>query len=82
MTILAIVQSQKTHLPSLRMLSFRDCTIYHSSEKLVLLLKVSMEQVNPLHTTGLFQYPPKTLENQSFLMFSGCIERDQWHEMV
>ena len=39
MTILAIVQSQKTHLPSLRMLSFRDCTIYHSSEKLVFIIE-------------------------------------------
>ena len=34
--------------------------------------------VNPFHTTGLFL----TLHSHiSFFMFSGGIERDQWHEM-
>ena len=34
--------------------------------------------VIPLHATGLFLYPPKTY---GFVMLSGGIERDQWHEM-
>ena len=36
---------------------------------------------NPFHATDLFRYPLETSENQNFLMFSGGIERDQWHEM-
>ena len=35
-------------------------------------------RVNTFHTTGLFLYPLKTY---GFLMFSGVIERDHWHEM-
>ena len=36
-------------------------------------LRVSGKKlINPFHATGLFRYP---------LMFSGGIERDQWHEM-
>ena len=30
---------------------------------------------NPFHVTGLFLYPLKTSENQSFLVFSGGIEQ-------
>ena len=30
---------------------------------------------------GLFLYPQKHQEISSFLIFSGGIERDQWHEM-
>ena len=37
--------------------------------------------INPFHATGLFLYPLKTSENVKFLMFSGGIERDQWHKM-
>ena len=36
---------------------------------------------NLFHATDLFWYPLKTSENQMFLMFSGGIKRDQWHEM-
>ena len=38
-------------------------------------------KVNPFNATGLFQYPLKTSQTRGFLMFSGGIERDQWHEM-
>ena len=38
--------------------------------------------VNPFHATGLFRYSP---ENRKSLvlgfLFSGVIERDQWHKM-
>ena len=34
--------------------------------------------INPFHATGPFRYPLKTSEH---LMFSGGIERGQWHEM-
>ena len=33
---------------------------------------------NPYHTIGLFLYPLKT---KSFRMFSGGVERDQWHDV-
>ena len=33
--------------------------------------------INSFHATGLFLYPLKT---SGFLMISGGIERDQWHE--
>ena len=33
-----------------------------------------------LDTAGLFLNPIKT-ENQGFFMFSGGVEKDQWHEM-
>ena len=36
------------------------------------------QDLNPFHASGLFLYPLKT---RGFLMFSGGIERDQWHEM-
>ena len=36
--------------------------------------------LNPFYATSFFQCSPKALENQSF-MFSGDIERDQWHEL-
>ena len=45
-------------------------------------MKVS-QTVNPFHATDLFLYPMKKSENLCvFFMFSGDIERDQWHEMV
>ena len=34
-----------------------------------------------LDTAGLFLNPIKTSENQGFFMFSGGVEKDQWHEM-
>ena len=34
--------------------------------------------VNLFYTTGLFLYPLKT----SGFLFSGGVERDQWHEMI
>ena len=37
--------------------------------------------VNPLLTAGLFQYLPKYQKTPGFWMFSGGIERNQWHEM-
>ena len=43
--------------------------------------KISRTLTHPFHATNLFRYPLKTLENKGFLMFSGGIERDQWHEM-
>ena len=36
-----------------------------------------MKLVNPFHAS-LFRHPLKT---KGFLMFSGGIDRDQWHEM-
>ena len=41
----------------------------------------NIQNLNPFHATDLFRYPLKTSENKGFLMFSGGIERDQWHEM-
>ena len=35
-----------------------------------------MKWINPFHANMLFLYPLKTSENQSFLTFSGGIERD------
>ena len=40
----------------------------------------SGEWINPFHTTGLFLYLLKRSES-GFLMFSGGIERDEWHEI-
>ena len=37
--------------------------------------------INTFHATSLFLYSLKILENQSFLMFSGGIDTDQWHKM-
>ena len=36
-----------------------------------------------IHTTGLFLYyiPYKQPKTRGFQRFSGCVERDQWHEM-
>ena len=36
---------------------------------------------NLFHATGLFLYPLKTSENQSFSDFLGGIERGMWYEM-
>ena len=35
---------------------------------------------NSFHVAGIFLYSLKT-ENQSFLIFSGGIEKDQWYGM-
>ena len=43
-------------------------------------LQFHLIMFNPFHATGLFLCPLK-IENQRFLMFSGGIGRDQWHEM-
>ena len=40
--------------------------------------EVQIWWVNAFHATGLFSIP---LETSGFLMLSGGIERDQWHEM-
>ena len=37
-------------------------------------------RVNPFQTEGLFLYPPENRKS-GFLMFSGGIERNQWHKM-
>ena len=39
--------------------------------------KAELKLINPFHASGLFWYPL----TRGFLMFSGGIERDQWHEM-
>ena len=36
---------------------------------------------SPFHATCLFLYPLEASENLWFLMVSGDIERDLWHEM-
>ena len=38
---------------------------------------IRTKAINPFHAIVLFLYPLKTLE---FLMFSGVIEREQWHD--
>ena len=57
---------------------------YLSSIKLVLKSLVKIELIfnrfNPFNVNGLFLYPWKQ-RISGFLMFSGCIKRDQWHEM-
>ena len=37
--------------------------------------------INPFYTTSIFCTPWKHWKASGFLMFSGRIERDQWHEM-
>ena len=44
-------------------------------------IKEDADHFNPFHATGLFRYSLKTSENLWFFIFSGGIERDQWHEM-
>ena len=39
------------------------------------------KNINSFHATGLFPYSMKTAENLLFFLFSGIIERDQWHKM-
>ena len=38
--------------------------------------------INPIHTTGFFQFSTLKISEKTsaFLMFSGGIERDQWHD--
>ena len=43
--------------------------------------KDSIGFINPFHSTGFFLYPWKQQKTRGFLMFSGGIERDQWHEI-
>ena len=38
-------------------------------------------RINSLHAIVIFIYPLKTSKNRGFLMFSGGIERYQWHKM-
>ena len=42
---------------------------------------MSVNLFNLFHDTGLFLCSLKTLEKNGFLMFSGDIERNQWHEV-
>ena len=44
-------------------------------------LSAKIEAIHPFHATELFRYPLETKKPKGFLMFSGGIERDQWHEM-
>ena len=37
--------------------------------------------ISPFHATDLLWYPLETSETRGFLMVSGGITRDQWHEM-
>ena len=39
-------------------------------------------RMNPFHATGLFLSPRKHQKMRGFLMFSGDIEKDHYHEMV
>ena len=43
----------------------------------------NLEKVNSFHASGLFLYPPpwKHQETKGFWIFSGRIEKYQWHEM-
>ena len=50
---------------------------YHGS--LSILFLYSFYTLSVLY--GLFLNPVKASENIGFLMFSGGLERDQWHEM-
>lgn len=34
-----------------------------------------------MHVAGIFLYQMKTSENPGFLIYTGNIESDQWHEM-
>ena len=52
-----------------------------ASNDYVNLFDLTYDFINPFGATGLFLYPLKTSENQRFLMFSGGIERYQWHQM-
>ena len=48
----------------------------------ILFLTLSeFKQINPFYATVLFRYPLKHRKTRGFLMFSGGIERDHWHEM-
>ena len=38
--------------------------------------------LNTFYASGLFLHPLKTSETFGFLMFSGGVERNQWHEIV
>ena len=42
---------------------------------------VSFSRINPFHATDLFGTPWTHQKASEFLMFSGGIKRDQWHEM-
>ena len=47
----------------------------------VMVIRVMQMEINPFHGTGLLLHPLKTSKNQRFSVFSGGIERDQWHKM-
>ena len=40
-----------------------------------------LRHFNPYYASGFFLYPLEKSETQGILMFSGGIEREQWHEM-
>ena len=43
--------------------------------------KLGQHLGNLFHTTGLFYTPGKHQKTNGFLIFSGGLEREQWHEM-
>ena len=47
----------------------------------VMVIRAMQMEINPFHGTGLLLHPLKTSKNQRFSVFSGGIERDQWHKM-
>ena len=50
----------------------------HALQNLLMKLMINLCTSKPFHATGFFRYPLKT---SVFLMFSGGIKRDQWHEV-
>ena len=54
---------------------------YEFERGLWFLFQHLLKAVNPFRATGLFRYPPGKQKTRGFLMFSGGIKRDQWHEM-
>ena len=49
--------------------------------QILFLILSEFKQINPFYATVLFRYPLKHRKTRGFLMFSGGIERDHWHEM-
>ena len=62
--------------------SFSLVCFYSFNAVIVLLQWGSvMGGIKPFNITDLCLYPTKTAKKPGFLMFSGGIERDQWHGM-
>ena len=65
------------------------CTIsiVHSEQALIYgkviswISKLGQHLGNLFYTTGLFYTPGKHHKTNGFLIFSGGLEREQWHEM-